>query len=349
MLGESILAVETLIQLDVIQETMAGIRSIYTSATNSRSTTPWYICPNGEVMEPLDLIHTAFPNKGRDIAGDNICFIPRLFRFSPLRRILPDASTYFTPDEFVDGLISTLVVSICVAICIYFAKEVWNALDSKFRSISPAHKKMYVVANMSKAALLAILAVSPRYWIGSYNCFILDKFKSIVTKRCGILYCVTDLVALFIVSKLPRSTVLHHITTSIISVLVCSVNLRVEGWNGLLGVSKMAVLYGLFSSAAFPVNIFLALRVVYPDAKWLRGFALFSLIAYVICCALNWSIHVVWTLRIAYDWRNLSIFPFLYLFAVYFLVTDDIVLMKWLYYKASGKQVEKKIDSTTTD
>lgn len=283
-------------------------------------------------MEPLDVIHTVFPNEGRAIAGDNICFSARPFHFSPLRQLLPDSSLYFTPDEFVDGLVSMVVISICVAISIFFAKEVWNALDSKFSAISPDHKKMYVVANMSKAALLGILALSPRYWVGSYNCFILDEFQAIETKRCGIIYMVTDLVALFIVAKLPRSTVFHHITTSSVIILVCAMNLQVKGWNGLLGVSKMGVLYGLFSSAAFPVNMFLALRVVYPDAKWLKWFAKFSLLSYIICCTFNWSIHAVWLARVIYDWRNLSIFPFLYMCAIYFLVTDDIVLMKWLWY-----------------
>ena len=313
---------------------MAGIRSIYTAGFNS---TPWYICPNGEFIEPLDVIHTAFPNEGRDIAGENVCFIGRPFQFTPLKRLLPNPSAHFTPDELIDGLISTLVISICVTISIYFTREVWNCVDSKFNSISPAHKKMYVVANMSKAALLAILALSPRYWVGSYNCFILDEFKAIETKRCGIIYIVTDLVALFVVPKLPRSTVFHHVTTTVLSVLVCSMNLQMKGWNGLLGVSKMGVLYGLFSSIAFPVNMYLALRVVYPNAKWLSGLAKFSLLTYVTCCAMNWSIHAVWLVRILYDWRNLSLFPFLYLIAIYFVVADDIVLMKWLYSRGGAK------------
>ena len=321
---------------------MAGIRSIYTAGSNG---TPWYICPNGELIEPLDVIHTAFPNEGRDIAGDNICFIGRPFQFAPLKHLLPESSVHFTPDEFIDGLVSTLVISICVTISIFFTREVWNCFDSRFNSISPAHKKMYVVANMSKAGLLAILALSPRYWVGSYNCFVLDEFKAIETKRCGIIYIVTDLVALFIVPKLPRSTVFHHITTTVMSVLVCSMNLQVKGWNGLLGVSKMGVLYGLFSSAAFPVNIYLALRVVYSSAKWLNVLAKFSLLTYVICCALNWSIHAVWLFRILYDWRNLSLFPFLYLVAIYFIVTDDIVLMKWLYGRGGTSSGTKKSNS----
>ena len=318
---------------------MAGVQTIYTAGTNR---TPWYICPNGEIIEPLDVIHTVFPNEGRDSAGDNICFIGRPFRSSLLTHILPPPSVHFTPDEFIDGLISILVVGICVTISILFAKELWNCLDSNFRSITPAHKKMYVVANLSKAALLAVLAMSPRYWIGSYNCFILDEFKAIETKRCGIIYIVTDLVALFLVPKLPRSTVFHHVTTTIMSVIICSMNLQVKGWSGLLGVSKMGVLYGLFSSAAFPVNMYLAFRVVYPKAKWLYGFAMFCLFTYVICCALNWSIHGVWLIRILFDW-NFSVYTLLYMVAIYFMVTDDIVLMKWLAKRGQNKSSQKVI------
>lgn len=305
---------------------MAGIQSIYTSGAVK---TPWYICPNGEVIEPLDIIHTAFPNEGRNTAGDNICFIGRPYQSSLLKFVLPKATTHFTPDEFIDGVIAIIVVSVCVTISILFAKELWKWLDPHFRSITPAHKQMYVVANLSKGAMLAILAISPRYWIGSYNGFILDEFQAIETKRCGIIYVVTDFVALFLVSKLPKSTILHHVTTTVMSMVVASINLQVKGWSGLLGVSKMGVLYGLFSSAAFPVNVFLALRVVYPKAKWLHSLARFSLCTYVVCCTLNWSIHAVWLVRILFDW-SFSIYPLLYMVAIYFMVTDDIVLIKWL-------------------
>jgi hypothetical protein len=314
---------------------MAGIAALYTSSYNN----PWYRCPNGEIIEPLDILHCLFPNEGRKQIGDNVCFVAKPFSFKLLEDLLPPPSKYFTPEDAVDGILSLMVMSVIITVCMLSVKEVWNWLDPNFRSISPAHKKLYVVANLSKAVLLGILALSPRYWVGSFR-FYDDAFQGIEIKRCGIIYISTDFVALLLVPKLPKSTMFHHIVTSLLALLVISIDLQMPGWNGLLGVAKMGVLYGLFSSAAFPVNAFLALRVVYPKAKWMPALVLLSLLTYLLCCFLNWGIHLVWLWRIVENFE-FSVYTLLYLVAVYFMVTDDIVLIKWLIKK---RRTEKKLD-----
>lgn len=316
---------------------MAGIAALYTP--NYNSSDPWYVCPNGEIIEPLDILHCLFPNEGRRRIGDNICFVAKPFIFKPLQDILPSPTNYYTPEDFVDGVVSMAVMSILITAMMLFAKEVWSFLDPNFRSINPPHKKLYVVANLCKAVLLGILTISPRYWAGSLR-FYDDAFQGIETKRCGIIYVVTDFVALFLVPKLPRSTVFHHVTTSLMAVVVTSMDLQMPGWNGLLGVAKMGVLYGLFSSAAFPVNAYLALRVVYPKAKWMPALVQISLWTYVLCCVLNWVIHLVWLWRVVGNFE-FSIWPILYLIAVYFMVSDDIILIKWLIKR--GTSTDEKV------
>ena len=317
---------------------MAGLAALYT--LNYNGSYPWYVCPNGEFIEPLDILHCLFPNKGREIVGDNICFVARPFNSNVLQHLLPPPSGNYTPEDFVDGVICLAVMSIMISLFMLLTKAVWSRLDKNFDSITPSHKKMYVVANLSKAILLGILASSPRYWAGSFR-FYHDAFQGIEIKRCGIIYIATDFVALFLVPKLPRSTMIHHITTSIMAIVVTSMDIQVPGWNGLLGVAKMGILYGLFSSAAFPVNAYLALRVVYPKAKWMPALIHVCLVTYILCCTLNWGIHVVWLYRVISGFE-LSIYPFLYLVAVYFMVTDDIVLIKWLIKRGSpGLQLEK--------
>ena len=313
---------------------MAGLAALYT--LNYNSTSPWYICPNGEFIEPLDILHTLFPNEGRKRVGDNICFVARRFSFPLFENLLPSATKYYTPNDFVDGLVSLVVMSIIVTIMILLAREVWTSVDPAFKSISPPHKKLYVVANLAKAVLLGILALSPRYWAGSFR-FYSDEFQGVEIKRCGIIYIVTDFVALFLVPKLPRSTLMHHITTSFMAVVVTSMELRTPGWNGFLGVAKMAILYGLFSSAAFPVNIYLALRVVYPKARWMPVLVHISLWMYILCCILNWGIHIVWVYRLVSQWE-FSVVPLLYLVAVYFMVNDDIVLLSWLFKRLTHRR-----------
>lgn len=311
---------------------MAGLAALYT-LNYSTNPGPWYVCPNGEIIEPLDILHCLFPNEGRTHSGDNVCFVARPFISKPLQSLLPPPSDYYTPGEFIDGVISMMVMSIIISAMMLFVKEVWSCVDPNFRAINPSHKKLYVVANLSKAVLLGILALSPRYWIGSLR-FYSDAFQGIEIKRCGIIYVATDFVALFLVPKLPRSTVLHHITTSVMAVIVTSINLQMPGWNGLLGVSKMGVLYGLFSSAAFPVNAYLALRVVYPKAKWMPVLIHISLFTYILCCTLNWGVHLVWIFRLLKGFE-FSVYPLLYLVAVYIMVSDDIVLIKWLIKRGS--------------
>ena len=310
---------------------MAGLAALY--SLNFNGSSPWYICPNGELIEPLDILHCLFPNEGRKFIGDNVCFVAKPFSFQMLLSLLPSPSKYYTPEDFVDGIISLMVMSMIISVMILLTKIVWSFLDPNFNNISPPHKKVYVLANLSKAVLLAILTLSPRYWAGSFR-FYDDKFQGIEIKRCGIIYIATDFVALFLVPKLPRSTLFHHVTTSLMAVVVTSMDLQMPGWNGLLGVAKMAVLYGLFSSAAFPVNAYLALRVVYPKAKWIPALIHISLWTYLVCCALNWGIHIVWLFRLARNFE-FSIYPLLYLVAVYFMVNDDIVLIKWLIKRGS--------------
>lgn len=310
---------------------MAGVGALYSLDYNSSH--PWYKCPNGELIQPLDILHCLFPNEGRKFIGDNVCFVAKKFSFQMLLRLLPPPSKYYSPDEFVDGVICLIIMSLLISAMILGSKFLWDLVDPNFRCITPPHKKLYVVANLSKALMLAILTLSPRYWAGSLRVYD-DHFQGIETKRCGIIYIATDFVALFLVPKLPKSTLFHHLVTSFMAVIVTSMPLETPGWNGLLGVAKMAVLYGLFSSAAFPVNAYLALRVVYPKAKWMPALIHFSLWMYLVCCALNWSIHIIWLFRLISNFQ-FSIYPLLYLCAVYFMVSDDIVLIKWLIKRGS--------------
>lgn len=312
---------------------MAGLAALY--SLNYNSSSPWYICPNGDIIEPLDILQCLFPNEGRNSSGDNVCFVARPFSSQLLQSILPGPSDYYTPEEFVDGVVSLMMMSLIVSVLMFFTKEVWNCLDGNFRSITPSHKKMYVLANLAKSLLLGIMSLSPRYWLGSTR-FIYDAFQGIEIKRCGIIYITADFVALFLVPKLPRSTMIHHITTSVMAVVVTSVELKMPGWNGLLGVAKMGIVYGLFSSAAFPVNAYLALRVVYPKARWMPALVHISLVTYVVCCTINWGLHLLWLYRVVTDFELTQfIFSFLYLVAVYFMVSDDIILIKWLIRRGS--------------
>ena len=285
-------------------------------------------------MEPLDTVHLFFPNEGRNSTGNNVCFVPKRFTFSPLRNLLPNQTEYFLPDDFVDSCVALFYMVIYVTLGMIIVKYLWEKIDPQFASISPSHKKWYVVANLSKAFFLACMTFSTRYWIGTYAALIEDRFSGIEMKRTGILYIATDVVALYMVPKLPRSTILHHVCTATLIMIVSTLDLTHKGWSGVLGTSKMALLYGIFSSVAFCVNAYLALRVAYPKAKWLPALVHLSLWPYILLCAINWSIHAVWLVSLIVTW-DVSIASVLYLFAIANMINDDIVLIRWLWKRSS--------------
>jgi hypothetical protein len=292
-------------------------------------------CVDGSIPEPLDLIHYLFPNNGttfvKENYHDNACWALIPFHLEVLDDIIPPSSGIYTSEGFVDSSIC-FVLSSCALICLFFiAYFIWNKLDNRFAGISPSHKKWYVVANMSKCVLLAIQCLSVKYWIGFYRGFALDEFRNIEYKRTSVFYVITDFVALLMVPKLPFSTILHHVTTVTLSFVVWSVDLHVKGWTGLLGVSKMLLMYGGFSTVPFTVNGYLALRVVYPKSFITSICCKVALVTYLLCCACNWSIHAVWLVTT----HDISVFSGIYLLCVSFLINDDIILIKWLLAKNS--------------
>lgn len=112
-----------------------------------------------------------------------------------------------------------------------------EGVDPRFAAISPPHKKWYVAANIAKAFYLAVISVSSKYARGVYNCISLDEYPRLELKRSDHVYVATDLVALFLVPKLPISTIMYHVATTGLVLMVSCVNLEIKGWAGLLGVS----------------------------------------------------------------------------------------------------------------
>lgn len=302
----------------------------------------FYQCSDGKILQPLDMLHLLFPNEGPLITGDNVCFVPRPFSVPFLENLLPESGDMFTPHHLIDAILVLTLMGLIVAVGIILVKHVWTFIDPQFRQITPAHKQWYVVANMSKALFLFIMCFSTRYWIGAYKCNIQDDCQLIELKRCMMVYCATDMVALFLVPKLPSSTILHHISTTMIALVVCSVNLQAKGWAGLLGFCKMGCMYGTLSTVAFSVNAYLGLRVVYPKAAWMKLLCHVSLITYLLTIMLNWSTHLLWLLGYWAPDRDFSIFTILYIGMLYFLVRDDIVLVQWLLKQSSPMADNKK-------
>lgn len=290
-------------------------------------------CTDGSLIEPLDYFHLLFPNNGFKSVGDNVCFSPRPFSVPPLLSLLPEEDEFFLPGDLVDSLVSLALLTTLVTIAMVVLKRTWSRLDPRFAAISPAHKQWYVVANVCKAVSLAILTFSSRFWIGTYRAIHLDRYVNLEMKRCAVIYIAIDVAALYMVPRLPRSTILHHVATTGLALIFSTVNLSLPGWSGLLGVAKMSLVYGIISTPNFMVNGYLGLRVVYPKAKW--GWLVSTcMCVYVACCAVNWSMHGVWLAQLAWDW-DISIYTLLYLLPISAMIHDDVVLIKWLWKRGT--------------
>jgi hypothetical protein len=207
----------------------------------------------------------------------------------------------------------------CITTFGYWVLEwVLNTFVKSFREINPPHKKMYVVKNFIKSSFLAGL------------CFFLYKFLDLLNgtldlmfvKRCAVYYVMNDIIGLLLVKKLPTTTKIHHITTSLCGLLVAMKQ------SNNLDVLTLIVLYAVFSSMAFCVNFYLGFRVYSQDIQTKRHLSNASFWVYLLSCIVNWGFQACLAIGVI---PNVPFYHTLIYFAfLYSVGKDDIILMKWL-------------------
>lgn len=212
-------------------------------------------------------------------------------------------------------------------------------------------KRWYVVANLLKSAVLGAQVLSPSWWFYSaqeYACNLaplglgvsravgapwgvtelpcswsVDRGHDAYVKAIAALYIVTDVVALVTVPRLPLTTKVHHFATCAFGLWVLAVPIAPSP------VLHKLLMYGAFSTLAFPVNTFLAMRCTNPASAAVGVLARVSLVLYVLVCACNWGLHALWLVD---GTRRgvLSAAEYLYALSLYLFIRDDLVLMGWL-------------------
>jgi len=214
--------------------------------------------------------------------------------------------------EFVLLLIGTFV----------FYNVLYFILDKyvkSFREINPEHKKMYVVKNFTKSAMLANLCclIPNHIWgVFSGNC---DLY---FMKQCAIHYVINDIVGLLVVKKLPTTTKIHHITTTIFAFLTLLKT------NNTIDIITLIEVYAMFSALAFCVNFYLGFRVFPSNVLIKKNLSLLSFIVYVGTCCFNWIVQVF----LVYQLFFISIWQVcIYIVFFFSVARDDVILMKWLY------------------
>jgi hypothetical protein len=309
-------------------------------------------CFDGSVLYPLDWAHMLLLPVEREPLTTrpphNCCRHSLMRTPSRLwRQTFPswmwqrDESGWYTGEELYDALTALAVACFAVTIGMLVLNRVWAFFDPAFKNIDPPHKRMYVVANIFKSFMLGIMVLSPRWWTGNAHAFAHDDFLAVPMKRTVMLYVATDVVALYLVEKLPLTTKIHHYAATVLAVIVCAIDCTEQGFGGGLGVAKMIIVYGNFSTLAFLVNAFLALRVVHPDHPLTWWLSLVALFSYIACCAGNWGIHAWWLIH-CFTTGRLGVPSALYGLLLTSVINDDIVLINWLL-RYQKKRVDESL------
>ena len=201
----------------------------------------------------------------------------------------------------------------------YLYPAVHLLMDSfdKYKNINPEHKKIYFVSNLIKGVVLGLF--TPLAFGILYSYFIHNIWNLYLIKCMAAIYCALDLVSIFCIHKMQFNTTVHHIMVQVLFLisLLCF-DFKEDT------ISNPIVIYAIFSTFAFGVNLYLALRLILH--KNLRLIATLASIVYQFCCTINWSYQCYYLYISEID----IILKILYSILILGIVSDDIVLIKFL-------------------
>ncbi len=194
---------------------------------------------------------------------------------------------------------------------------------NSFKQINPTHKKWYVVSNIIKSTALAI--ETPFCISVVKNALTNDIWEHENLLHLGCIYAGLDLVSIFMVPKLAKNTLYHHLIVNFLFIYTLTNGMAYNSF------SRLIAIYAIFSCLAFPVNLFLGTRIICDNPTFLTGFSSFCLVNYVTCCLFNWSYQVynlMWTPFFYQTYGILPVISFCGFIAI--VMWDDLILMKYL-------------------
>lgn len=193
------------------------------------------------------------------------------------------------------------------------------------------HKRCYVVKNIIKSIMLCWISI----W--STRSIIIpvlygENYVNELMYETAAKYVSNDIIGLLLIPKLPRTTVFHHITTTLLVISSFSIDFTNDN------VGRWMFIYTMWSCFSFGVNAYLGLRfLITNETNFFNVFVdilrIFSFYKYLVCCIINWSWHacLIYQKLIV---NELTIGHFTYLVFLIPIIRDDIILMSWLYHKS---------------
>lgn len=242
--------------------------------------------------------------------------------------------SYFLDQFVVTAQQSAIVFSVgsYVVFTSYFTFHYYlEQFSSSYKSVE-SDKQFYVLSNLIKSATL--LSYTPLAAMVLYDTMVNDNWDTTRIRNLGCMYCIPDFVSLFLVKKMSTTTILHHAAVCIFNAASMVNDYEEEN------ICRLMVVYAIFSTFAYLVNLLLASRFL-GVPKWLAQYMSGgALTIYASCCTINWSWQAYYSKHLLAAGHTWPLYAYLALICL--VVYDDLVLMKWLWYKAITDPSKKK-------
>lgn len=247
-------------------------------------------------------------------------------------------ASYIMDKTIIDTAPSSIIFLFGSAIffMMYFLIDMILKKISKTYLLVSDDKKFYVLANLIKSS--ALFSYTPMALKVLYETLYIDNWQTTRIQNLGTLYTIPDFVSLILVRRMATTTIVHHIAVCIFNVFNVMNDYKQEN------ICRLVVIYAIFSTFAYLVNLLLASRFLGIPKGVSRYFFLVALLVYVSCCAINWLWQLSYSYRLFTHFFHWSIIVYMSMLGM--VVYDDIVLIKWLVLNLNpaykNQQQEKK-------
>jgi len=204
----------------------------------------------------------------------------------------------------------------CIVIFIFYpiTEQIVGYRFSRLKTFDSYHKD-YIIKNIIKSCCLVALCIaSAKYLIPDLR---MDVWNTHRIQIFASFYVSNDAVALVRVEKLPLTTRIHHVITCLFLIYSWNIDFSESS------VGRKIFVYTVCSALAAPVNLYLGMR--YLDPKNMESLRIFCKYLYATVIIINWTFFTM-----TFDTEAETL---LYSFVAFWLLVDDIILMKWLWRK----------------
>lgn len=218
---------------------------------------------------------------------------------------------FINNDPFVTFLFSSLLIML-----LYFNNHI--ILDYYYPRLSFV-KKTYIITNIVKSISLFILLTLSFPIL--QNIYYYKYWDVHNIKNLGSMYASLDFSSFFYNKKMSTNTIYHHLSV----ILFFIINLKDTYSES--SISRLIMLYAIFSSVAFHINLLLGIRYLVNINSFTYKV---SSLLYLLSSVTNWLVQFYFIINQKYNNIQLVI----YLIILKYIISDDIMLLKWLQKKS---------------